>query len=351
MKRGKSLYVYPLTPESLKEEKNSYVRQLLSYLGGYFNIVNGSTKLGLLDAFKKFWKTELYYFNWIENLPTNRFGRLQVGLLAALLVFCKLFNKKVVWFVHNNISHDKTHRRFKKIIVRLMAYFSDLVLSHSGEITLRIPKHKLHVFHHPIETFQPLRAAETYSYDMLIWGSVLPYKGVAEFVEHVATSPELKNHRILIAGEFKFAEYYDRVMRSKSDNVLVMNKFIAEEDLICLFAQSKYILFTYASDSVLSSAALCKSLSYGKDIIAPNVGSFKELGSEKFLFTYTSFSELETLLKELKTGSRPQIDKTALYRYIENTNWPAFASFVGEHTNNLYIKSAAGHARYASKLS
>lgn len=335
------MYLYPLNPESLRKENNSYVRQLVAHLGHDFTIVNRSTKRGLLDALTKFSKTDIYYFNWIENLPTNRFGHLQVGLLAGLLLLCKLSNKKVVWFVHNNIAHSKKHYQIRKIIVRLMASFADLVLSHSSEITVPVPKEKLHIFHHPLEVYQPLPAVEPFAYDLLIWGAVLPYKGVAEFIEFAANSPHMADYKIMIAGKFQSAEYYDRCAQHKSGNVSLVNGFIDEEELIALFAQSKYVLFTYASPSVLSSAALCKSLSFGKAVIAPNVGSFKELGKEGLIHTYNSFPELEILLDELAKNRRAEVNMEALEEYAGTTTWESFSSFVSKCIHQLYAKPLA----------
>ena len=44
-------------------------------------------------------------------------------------------------------------------------------------------------------------------------------------------------------------------------------------------ANSKSVLFTYAEGSVLSSGALMESLAYGLNVVAPNVGAFKDVMS------------------------------------------------------------------------
>jgi len=191
MRTKKAVFVYPITVEEVKEGNNNYIRQLVSHLRREFKIVNGVTKIGLVDALRKFGQTDIYYFNWIENGPSKRFGFFQVILLALILAGCKAFNKKVVWFVHNNISHDKSRHRLKLFVAALMGKFADIVFSHSNEITVKVPKERLHVFHHPIEEHQLLDEATPFSYDMLIWGSVLPYKGVLQFVEFASASQSL----------------------------------------------------------------------------------------------------------------------------------------------------------------
>lgn len=336
MRKKRGIFIYPQTKESLKKENNNYVSQLIKHFGQEFKIVNGISEIGLVDALLKLKKTDVYYFNWIENLPTKRFGFFQLILLIFILILCKILNKKIIWFVHNNISHDKKYYQVKKFIVRIMSEFADLILAHSNEIKLKLPKDKLQVFHHPIENYQPLNTNEPFSYDMLIWGAVMPYKGIAEFVEYASKNLDIKHYKILIAGKFDSEDYHNRVLQAKSDNITVINRFITDEELINLFSQSRYILFTYVSSSVLSSAALCKSLSFGKEIIAPNVGSFKELGEQDLIYTFSTFAELETLLLELKENRKKRIKTTSLHKYIQDTSWDSFSQFTVRHINFLF---------------
>jgi beta-1,4-mannosyltransferase len=334
----KKIFIYPITKEILKKENNDYIKKLTSYLNINYTIINHATDIGLLDALLKFRKADIYYFNWIENLPEKRFGILQTALLVLLLILCKIFDKKVVWFIHNNISHNKKYLQLKKIIVKLMSLFADLIFSHSAEIKFKLPNQKLHIFHHPIKNFNPLVTTNPYEYDLLIWGTIQPYKGISEFVDFASNSKVLNSKKILIAGNFKSNDYYENILRKKNINISIENRFITEEELICLFKQSKYILFTYTSDSILSSAALCKSLSYGKEVIAPNIGSFMELGKENLIYTYSSFKELETLLQALSEPKK-MIDKNKLNNYIQETSWSAFTSFLIDQINALYLKS------------
>lgn len=332
----KSLFLYPVDSESIKEENNNYIRQLISYLGKEFKIINGTTEVGVLDALLKFRKTNVYYFNWIENVPSRRFGLLQVATLVFLLIGCKIANKKVVWFVHNNISHNAQHLRTKKFVVKVMATFADLILSHSNQITLNIPRRKLHIFHHPIEEYQPVSLTQPPSYDFIVWGSVHPYKGVLEFVKHVSNNQFFNTKKILIAGKFSSDAYYLQTEAVRPDNVTIINRFIADEELKDFLSVSNYVLFTYSSPSVLSSAALCKSLSFGKEVIAPNIGSFKELGEKDLVYTYNSFEGIEELLKSLEEKKRKKINTGIMADYIQNTSWPAFSSFVQNQINSLY---------------
>ena len=336
MRKTRQIYVYPLTNENIKPGSNPYIPQLILNLNRHFQVINNITDKGLIDAIAKFGKTDIYYLNWIEDVPTKRYGVLQTLILPFFLVACKIANKKIVWFIHNNISHSKKKFGLKKFIVGLLLRFADLILSHSAEVKFTIPKDKSRVFHHPLEKFRPLPNLQKKKYDVLIWGSVSPYKGISEFVEHAAASASLSKYKFLIAGSFPSIDYYEEVINKKSDNISVINKMFSEEELIELFSESKYILFTYASESVLSSAALCKSLSFGKEVIAPCRGSFKELGRDQLLHNFDSFASLEKLLDQLSQGEIKKVEEAHLHKYAENTSWERFSGFLEKNLNGLF---------------
>lgn len=334
----RALFIYPNTSETYKHGGNSYIRNLVLHLSKDYTIVNKRTAIGLLDMLLKIHKCDVLYFNWIEDLPERRFGFIQIPLLYCLLFIAKLRAIKIVWFIHNNISHNNKHLFFKKGIVGLMKRHADLILSHSNEVTLDVPRQKFHVFHHPIETATPVDSKGPYQYDLLIWGTVSPYKGISEFIDFAATTPALKNYTILIAGKFHSSQYYEDVKKKKPENITVINKTLSEDELREFFSVCRYVLFTYNSPSVLSSAALCKTLSLRKEVIAPNAGSFKELGSMGLLYNYNSFSSLETLLNGLKNGKIRPVNDAALNKYIQTTTWKDFTRFLIKTINTLYEK-------------
>ncbi len=179
---------------------------------------------------------------------------------------------------------------------------------------------------------------EPYQYDLLIWGTVSPYKGISEFIEHLTKAVGFKGYSILIAGKFNSDVYYEYIKNKKPANVTIINKILSEDELIELFATCRYVLFTYNSPSVLSSAALCKTMSFGQEVIGPDLGSFKQLGSKGLLYHYNSFPALEKLLNDLKNQKIIPIDKTSLISYIEKHSWLNFAEFLTSKLNALYYK-------------
>jgi beta-1,4-mannosyltransferase len=335
----KSIYVYPTTSGFFKEGSNTYIQSLRRYLSQNFILANYITKIGLLDILFKLHKTDILYFNWIEDIPDKKYGFIQLKSLKSMLLLAKLFNVKVVWFIHNNISHSNKNLLQKKKVIKIMTQCSDLILSHSNEIKIDIPHEKFHVFHHPLDFYEPAEMEQN-EIDLLIWGTVSDYKGIKEFVEYATENSYLKTLRIRIAGKFKSNELFEEIKSRKTDNITIVNNLLSEDELMKLFSASNYILFTYKSESILSSAALCKSLSHGKQIIAPRIGAFKELGNEGLLHTYESFYNLENLIRDLNSGNRKKVELSLIEKYYQVTNWNSFTHFLNIKINDLYSRVA-----------
>ena len=334
----RSLYLYPITKSTFRNGGNDYMHKLVVALSQEFNIVNKQTSLGLFDVLFKLPKIDILYLNWIEDIAGRKFPFLHSMLLFFIIFLSKVFQVRIVWFVHNNISHFKDNLWLKKLIVAALSKYADVVLSHSREVTLDIPARKFYSFDHPVEGFKPVNPIINHAHDILIWGTVSPHKGVEELLKFNYSSPNLLNYRILIAGKFQSQSYFDSLQRYIKPNIRIDNRILTEAELEEYFRISKFVLFPYNSPSVLSSAALCKTLCYGKPIIGPSKGSFKELGEKGLIYNYKDFSCLHSILLKLK-NQKDLVDEEKLKTYIQATSWTCFADFL-IHTLNKDVQAS-----------
>lgn len=328
-----SIYIYPITPYTFLKGSNDYILRVKEVLASDFKVVNKATKLGILDILLKLPKTNIIYFNWIADIADRRFGYLQIPVLVLILAIAKITRIKIAWFIHNDVSHFRSNWRAKRLIRRIMLLFSDVVLSHSRDFSIAPKIPHLKVFEHPVETRNTVDANTVPEYDALVWGSVSPYKGVLELAKYNHTSDKLENLRILVAGRFNSEKFYNEVSRYKKGNIDFVNRVQEEQELEELFCRSRFVLFCYSSSSVLSSAALCKTLSFGKTIIGPHIGAFRELGKRNLIYTYRSFDDLANLMQSLKTANS-QIDQQQIRDYISRTTWDDFGKFLVQHLGN-----------------
>jgi glycosyltransferase involved in cell wall biosynthesis len=249
-------------------------------------------------------------------------------MFIGFIFFAKLLGKKIVWVLHNIYSHEKTDQQWAKFLFRLMIKKSDLILTHSsGGVTFvqnEFPRHALKVKYiiHPVEELFPLKSEVEKKYDFLIWGTIHPYKGVIEFLEFVKQSPELKNSKILISGICPDSKLKEQLLGHISENIKHIDKFSDINEIAELANQSHFILFTYNSESVLSSGSLMDSIRMGASIIGPNKGAFNDLSNFSFINTYKTYKDIVDMLSDKNLRNSQNQKEIEMFCY-ENS-WAKF---------------------------
>ena len=232
--------------------------------------------------------------------------------------------------MHNKLSHSLEHEYWKKVIFKKMLKYSDIILTHSNEgITYGneiVPgsEKKIHFFHHPIKD-KRLSEKLSKEYDLLIWGTISPYKGIDKFLEYIHQNKLEKRFRILIVGKITSNDYQKKLEQYKSEYILIKNKFIEDALLQQLIAKSKLVLFTYSQSSILSSGVLMDSLGYGANIIGPDTGAFADLAKEGIINTYSDFTDMFKIIDEQLKDENKIIPKEKSNKFLEDNSWNKFA--------------------------
>ncbi len=330
-------YIYP-NPAAIRNSidlaGSPYVSHLRTALRQYagINDLSKPTKYGILDIFRYLFRLDMIVFNWIEDLPDKKGGYLQCLLLVFLLNFMKIRRKKIIWVMHNKLSHQKRNLFLKKYTFSLMLKKSDLIITHAREgvsyagSLFRGAANKIRFVHHPMMR-QPVQSGLKYKFDIIIWGKIVPYKGVDKFLRFLKEQSLLEKYRICIAGEIYPPQYKTEIVQYANQNIIIEDKFLPEDELNCRIGESKIILFTYINDSVLSSGALMDSLIYNRYVIGPAVGAFKDLAEEKVINTYTDYIELIQLIDALLVK---EFDYENRKVFINNNTWESFAGKIKE---------------------
>jgi len=337
----KNVYLYPNSARTENAVENPYMGNLKAALRNHFEVVNANkpSAIGIFDILKYLRNLDVVYFNWAEELPSLHRGRLQGYFLMILLPILRLSGTKIVWTLHNKESHFDQHRKLKKRLYSLMLKKSDLIITHAKEGLDLIPKGKKAAFlHHPVNS--PVAHANPdgdRQFDIIIWGTIAPYKGILSFLEFMEQSGIIENYRILLAGKvttpslaLQLKKYSDKYKK-----IVLMDGYVEKDQLIKLIQDSGITLFTYHSDSILSSGALMDSLSYGAYIIGPAVGAFNDLQELGLIDTYTDFSSLTKLLDKKHLSSdvhSSRIDNIG--KFIESNSWEAFSNSIKNLINN-----------------
>lgn len=331
----KRIYLYPISSEDKKQGiYNPYMDDLKNALSEYFIIVNSNkpTSKGTLDFLKYLTKVDYFFLNWIEKLPEHRFGFIQTVFLFILIPLLKVLRIKIVWTMHNKLSHSGKHMKWIKAIFRLMLKSSDVILTHSNEGILfgneMMPgsAKRIVYFAHPVKD-RRTTSKEEKKYDVLIWGTISPYKGIDLFLEYIYTNKLQNKYRILIVGSAS-NDYAERLKTYENEFIKIRNEFISDNDLEDLINTSKIVLFTYSMESILSSGALMDSLGYGANVAGPHVGAFADLAHEGIIKTFSGFEELDYVIESSLNGSDLTDGQQKLERFLKENSWEKFAGNV-----------------------
>ena len=270
---------------------------------------------------------DLFIINWLESAPFLRFGLVQYCLARLSLLIIKLRKKKIVWVLHNIHPHDGIDKRSARIQEILFAQAS-LVICHSKDAYLYVSKKasgKCFFFHHPVKNVKfstPLSSGK--KQDVLIWGSILPYKGVYEFL----ANPQIQKSdlRILVVGACKDLKLASQIKTCCSEKIIFENRRADFDELRTMINSSRYILFPYIGDSVSSSGALIDTLILGGTPVGPNVGAFSDLAEMNLCLTYENFSELKQILQSDVVLVKNHVDD-----FLENNSWEKFIDCLFEN--------------------
>ncbi len=326
-------YIYPyLKPIAGGGFINPYIQNFVSSLEAYIHFVNVAkySKVGLFNLVKYIFKIDFIFLNWIESLPAKKGGKLQTLFFLFIIPFLRLFKIKICWTLHNKIAHSKDHYKIKKYLYIKMLKISDFVLTHSSEgvsfakeLMPDIDSNKIIYLPHPVID-RTTSEHKDYKYDIIMWGKLIPHKGIDKFLDFLIKEGKISDYNILVAGRATNATYGEKLESYNSSNVTVINKYIPQDELDELISTSKVTLFSYKEESVLSSGVLMDAIGYGSIVLGPNIAAFKDLADIGVIYTYKSYSELiiilDKILKQTDSRSKEQLDV-----FIKENTWDVFA--------------------------
>lgn len=330
----RKVYVYPDRSYSLKPDTNPYIKDLVTALetNGTDVIRSKTAWLGVIDIFLYINKLDAVVFNWVEEVANRTMGYIQVIALLFLIPILRLAKVKIIWTVHNKVSHSPRNRSISTFFRKLLSRESDVIIAHTKENIESLGASNVLYYPHPFKVnyTNEQHEKEEYMYDVLFWGSVLPYKGIKEFLEYVHEY-NCHNLRICIQGKCSDVDYFQSLKSLETKYITINNVFTSYEELKNLFRQSRTVVFTYRPESVLSSGALIESLANYKTVIGPDFGNFKDCQQEGIIYTYSDFGDLVDLLNNLKNNRIPHIPETKIDKYIKNYSWDSYAAFLKGH--------------------
>lgn len=337
-------YIYPYSSEIPLEKQNPYIQELIYSIARNKNVLNKNapTKHGVFDILKYLFKIDVVIFNWIENVPEKRLGVLQAFVAVFLVFFFRMRGKQVLWVMHNKKSHSTQKEWWKTRLFNFFMKKATMVLTHSSEGVRYFKKlvparsEKIKFFHHPVhaQDFDCNEKGIPKKRDVLIWGTISPYKGVDRFLSKLIEKQCGDKYSILIIGKCTSEDYYAKLQSLAGKNTEIQNRYASFEELNQFIKESGIVLFPYLSESVLSSGALMDSLSFPTQIIGPNTGAFADLKEAGMLETFNNYDDLiNTIERCLKENEKIDICAKRS-KFIEENRWEMFGERLIKQIDN-----------------
>ncbi len=334
------IYVYPYSSKVPPENDNPYIKNLMHGLNHSARVINHQkpNKYGIADIVRKINGIDAIILNWIENLPDKKWGVIQSFLIMWIIHYLKFRNRQVIWIMHNKLSHSQSNTFWKKRLFSFMVKYSTMIITHSSEGLKYLKRYgkanKLNSFFYPhpvdrkYEEHTHLTYNRQYEYDIIIWGTISPYKGIDQFLKNLHISNSIDRYRILIVGKFSSDTYYSNIENLCGIHTFLRNEYLEFSELEKLIRQSKIILFPYKPESVLSSGALMDSLRYPSMIIGPDVGAFSDLSEIGLIETFGSYNELVSTIDEALQQFPSNVPINKRRAFIEENSWKNYTACI-----------------------
>ena len=333
-------YLYPISARFAKDHYNPYLDDFMNSLEGNFIFLNRNfpSGSGLLDILKYVGRIRYVFFHWPENISEKKFGLIQSLLLFLLIPVFKIKRIKIVYVVHNKISHTKNKYTLKKLISKTLIRNSFIIITHSQDgikfiNSLVKKKNNIFFFPHPVTDERPFQEHEK-EIDVLIWGNIAPYKGVHRFISQMKNNEDCLRWKVVIAGKVSTVDYYKELLSDKPENVRIIDEFIDDLQLKALINKSKIVLFPYHSDTVLSSGAFAKSFVYPVEIIGPKCGSFNDFNHMEHVAVFENENEMIELIRSRLLSFNNGKTNFFFDEIIDKYSWQKFGEeFISEYFN------------------
>lgn len=358
------ILVFPKDPNPYQELLYSNMEGLdkniqIKYLTGPTGIQ--SINLVLLPALLIFYRIcgyKIFHIHWfyIFRIPALDFGIFKIIMeyyCLAILYFTKILGYKLIWTVHEVISHnaisDKDISVSRNISQRL-SYIADIKIIHSKSAINEMVENKLNIDHCVViphgsyvgvypNLITPSEAREKLKikideFVILFFGNIRKYKGIDKLLEAFSLIDN-NNVRLIIAGQCKDKSIIRSVYKlQETYKIIFYDGFVAHEDVAKYFNACDVVCMPFKEITTSGSALL--ALSFNKPIIAPRIGALIDLPYDVgFLYDPLKNNALLLNLNKAISSKHLKSMSNAANRYVESLSWDKIA----EKTYKIYQKA------------
>jgi glycosyltransferase involved in cell wall biosynthesis len=256
----------------------------------------------------------------------------------------RLMGVKVVWTIHNRVSHNCQFSGMELWLRKSLAKLVDRIIVHNSstldylERDWKIDRAKIRVIPHGHyrDAYIPAISQDLARQQLnlplngriyLNLGMLRPYKGIESLLEVWKNNRDLfKEHTLLIAGKALDESYSLKLAKLAESipGVILHSDFIPNDRIHLFFSAADVVVLPFTN--ILTSGSLILAMSYGKPVIAPQeAGIIEVLGNANDLL-YNS-QETTGLLKALEKSIDINLDELTqkVVKNCDRLDWSLIA--------------------------
>ena len=316
---------------------------------GYFKLTRLFMRHSDVSAIHIHWITPLVgNVLWTSNKAKVN---AKLGLLAADLILCRVMGRRVVWTIHNLVSHDSRNPKVEIKTRRLLLRLCHATITHSREAKTAVQRalnldygSKIHVIPHghyiddysfDAHSYAELRHRldiDDGDFVILFFGEIRPYKGVENLLE-AFLHLDRPDARLVIAGHPWSEDLKRRIEQAAEHDARISADlfFIADRDVASYFHLADVVLLPFRK--TLSSGSTILAMGFGKLLILPDTGRVLGLQPNKNALFYSTNNHLRTILRDITKDTTHELG-VRNFEMISKNTWTS----IGAQTTPRYIK-------------
>ena len=265
-------------------------------------------------------RPDILHIHWIYPymMEKNKYKSILLSNLFILkLIMLKALGIKIIWTVHNTLNHERQFISIDLFYRKLLARVSNKIIAHGEQAKSEIMElyglsknSRVSIVHHGnyLDVYQnkisKIEARKRLKIDgksrvLLYFGYIRQYKGIPELLNVFKRLKE-SNVILLIIGNPKNKEVVELLKKECQNikNVKLHLEYIHDDDIQIYMNAADFVVLPFKS--ILSSGSMMLALSFGKPIVAPDLGHINEILDKKGNIVYDP-NEKGALFKSVQT--------------------------------------------------
>lgn len=291
---------------------------------------------------------KVIHIHWINDFIEHVFWsknffyvQTKIFLLGFDIILAKARGRKVVWTIHNLVSHETPNEKVEIKLRKIIARTCSKIIIHSNsalkvvekKYNIKIAKKTSIIPHGNYDNCYSLNQealnkikkhflSSDACINLLFFGAIRKYKGIEKLIS-AFNKADKKNVRLILAGRPQDEQTKNHITKLSECNnrITLFLEFIPEEYVSALFNLADAIVIPF--EKTLTSGSLLLAMTMGKAILLSDKGKIFDIVDKNGVFFFESESSLCNIISSLDIiGRQRLVDMGKKNRFLaDQLNW------------------------------